>query len=252
MEPPQVKFLPLGLLRSLGLILLAATSLTRVGALHAGAPEKILFVGNSYTGQVREAVSKFFAASPHKEIELEFITPGGRTLVQHLGNESTMKRINEGGWDIIVLQDQSQTPAVLPEKFLDASRKLNAMIENAGARTAYYQTWGRRDGDKANAKRFPTYLKMQAALSKSYEKAAERDDAILVTVGEAWRVVRKEKPEMGRRLYKKDGSHPSASGAYLAACCFYAALTGGDPREVAFDGGLAADEANFLREKASE
>jgi hypothetical protein len=232
------------------LALLAATNLSLVGTLHAEAPEKILFVGNSYTGQVREMVSKFFAASPHKEIELEFIAPGGRTLAQHLKNESTVKRINEGGWAIIVLQDQSQTPAVFPEKFLDASQKLNAIIDKAGAKTAYYQTWGRRDGDKANAKRFPTYLKMQAALSKSYEKAAKRDEAILVTVGEAWRLVRKENPELGTGLYKKDGSHPSASGAYLAACCFYAALTGGDPREVAFDGGLAADEAEFLREKA--
>ncbi len=86
MEPLQVKFSALGLLRSFRLILSAATSLTLVGALHAEPPEKILFVGNSYTGQVRETVAKFFAASPHKEIELEFITPGGQTLVQHLKN----------------------------------------------------------------------------------------------------------------------------------------------------------------------
>ena len=63
----------------------------------------------------------------------------------------------------------------------------------AGAKTAYYQTWGRRDGDKRNQKRFPTYTAMQDALSQTYRKAAKRDDAILVEVGEAWRAVRRRK-----------------------------------------------------------
>jgi hypothetical protein len=162
-----------------------------------------------------------------------------------------MKKIAEGGWDIVVLQDQSQTPAVLPDKFLSASKELHAIIKKAGAKTAYYQTWGRRDGDKANAHRFPTYAKMQDALSEAYQKAAKRDDAVLVPVGETWRAVREKKPELGEALYKNDGSHPSAKGAYLAACCFYVALAGSDPRAVEFDGGLDAAEAKFLRELAS-
>lgn len=232
--------------------LFVAFNIAAFGALRAEPPKKVLFIGNSYTGQVKSMVTKFFAASPHKEIELAFIAPGGRTLEQHLKNESTVKKIAEGGWDIVVLQDQSQTPAVFPEKFLAASKKLAALIEKSGARTAYYQTWGRRDGDKMNAKRFPTYAKMQDALSKTYAKAAKRDGAVLVTAGEAWRAVRTADADLGERLYKKDGSHPSAKGAYLVASCFYAALTGGDPRELAFAGGLAEDEARLLAEKARD
>jgi len=205
-------------------------------------------VGNSYTGQVRSAVTKFFAASAHKETRLEFITPGGRTLKQHGETAQTMKRISGGGWDIVVLQDQSQTPAVFPEKFLSASKGLNKVIGGSGARTAYYQTWGRRDGDRQNAERFGTYTKMQDALTKSYAQAAKRDKAILVSVGEVWRAVRKSDAKLGRELYKGDGSHPSAKGAYLVACCFYATLTGGDPASVKFDGGLPAAQASAIRE----
>ncbi|MED5585648.1 MAG: DUF4886 domain-containing protein [Verrucomicrobiota bacterium] len=212
------------------------------------APKKVLFVGNSYTGQVRSAVTKFFAASEQKETRLEFITPGGRTLKQHSEEAKTVERISGGGWDIVVLQDQSQTPAVFPGKFLSASKRLNQVITESGAKTAYYQTWGRRDGDKQNAGRFGTYTKMQDALTKSYAQAAKRDKAILVPVGEVWRKVRKSDAKFGRELYKGDGSHPSVTGAYLVACCFYAVLTGSDPLSVKFDGGLPAAQARAIRE----
>jgi hypothetical protein len=211
------------------------------------APQKVLFVGNSYTGQVRSAVTKFFAASEHRETRLEFITPGGRTLKQHGGTAQTVERISGGGWDIVVLQDQSQTPAVFPEKFLSASKGLNKVITDSGAKTAYYQTWGRRDGDKQNAGRYGTYTKMQDALSKAYSQAAKRDKALLIPVGEVWRALRKRDAQLGRELYKGDGSHPSAKGAYLVACCFYAVLTGGDPLSVKFDGGLPAAQASAIR-----
>lgn len=230
------------ILNFLSLLALSATA----------APKKILFVGNSYTGQVRSAVIKFFAASAHRETRLEFITPGGRTLKQHSGTVQTVKKISEGGWDIVVLQDQSQTPAVFPEKFLSASKELNKVITECGAKTAYYQTWGRRDGDKQNTGRFGTYTKMQDALTKSYAQAAKRDKAILIPVGEVWRAFRKRDSKLGRELYKGDGSHPSAKGAYLAACCLYAVLTGGDPASVKFDGGLPAAQASAIREITRE
>lgn len=213
-----------------------------------GEPEKVFFVGNSYTGGIKGMVSKFFAASPRKDVELTYLTPGGRNLEGHLAEKATLDKIRDGGWDIVVLQDQSQTPAIFPAKFLASSEKLHTIIKEGGAKTVYYETWGRRDGDKKNKHLFPTYEKMQAALSKSYATAAKRDGAILVGVGQAWFDVRAAKPKLGLQLYRGDGSHPSAKGAYLAACCFYAALTGSDPREVEFDGELPAEEAKYFRE----
>lgn len=216
------------------------------------SPQKILFIGNSYTGQIKETVVAFIAATPHKATQLSFITPGGRTLEQHLANPKTIERIASGGWDVVVLQDQSQTPAIAPDKFMTSSAKLHAAITKSGARTVYYETWGRRDGDQKNATRFPTYESMQKALSASYRAAARRDGASLAPVGTAWQQVRREQTKLGRKLYKNDGSHPSASGALLAAACFYATLFDADPSTISFDGDLPAKEAAYLRKVAAQ
>ena len=79
---------------------------------------RILFVGNSYTGGIRKAFSKLVAASPEgSAVKIEYISPGGRTLASHLKNPSVTQKITDGKWDFVVLQDQSQTPAVFPDKF---------------------------------------------------------------------------------------------------------------------------------------
>ena len=60
---------------------------------------RILFIGNSYTGQIRNTVKELIAASSlSASTEIEFITPGGKTLEFHLNNEKTTKRIAEGNW----------------------------------------------------------------------------------------------------------------------------------------------------------
>ncbi len=213
---------------------------------------RILFIGNSYTGQVKQSIEGFFRASPHSGAELEFITPGGRTLAQHLSNEKTTAKIEEGAWDFVVLQDQSQTPAVFPDKFAKAARELSRLIEKSGAQTVFYQTWGRRDGDKQNPKMFPTYGSMQKALSKEYQTAARKYDALLAPVGDAWAMVRSENKDLGVRLYKGDGSHPSKAGALLAASVFYRVLTGDSSSEISFMGGVEASDAKVIREVVSK
>lgn len=218
---------------------------------HAAAPKKILFIGNSYTGQIKKAVTGLIASSPHKDTKLEFITPGGRTLQQHLNNPKTLERIASGDWDLVVLQDQSQTPAIHEDKFLQSSKALNAAITTAGARTVYYETWGRRDGDKQNAHLFPTYRKMQKALSDAYRRAARRDKALLAPVGAAWQRVRNDRPPLGTELYANDGSHPSRKGALLAAACFYKTFFNENPEKLSFTHGLPADEASALRKIAA-
>lgn len=214
---------------------------------------RILFIGNSYTGQIRGTVAKLFAASPEgKKVTLEFITPGGKTLEFHLNNSSTVEKITDGDWDFVVLQDQSQTPAVFPDKFRDAARDLDNIIDKSGGMTVFYQTWGRRDGDKMNRDRFPTYKKMQKALSDSYSSAAKRGKALLAPVGDTWSEVREADENLGVALYKRDGSHPTSKGAYLAACVFYATLFKKSPRSVPFRGDLSESEAEIILEAVEE
>ncbi len=215
-------------------------------------PKRILFVGNSYTAQIASTLKAFVRASPHRRVHLEFINPGGKNLVFHADQAKTLLRIRDGLWDVVVLQDQSQTPALMPNRFATGSQRLHEVISKAGARTAYYQTWGRRDGDARNKKLLPTFAKMQDALTKAYTNAAKRDNAILVPVGEAWRTFREQHPKLGQQLYRNDGSHPSPSGAYLATVCFYVCLLEGDLDKVRYTDGLKPDVAAKLRLAASQ
>jgi hypothetical protein len=217
----------------------------------AGAAEKtrILFIGNSYTRQIRATVTALIeASSVGGTTELAFITRPGKTLEFHLGDAATVAKIAEGNGDDVVLQDQSQMPAIAPKRFEVAAIELDKLIDATGAKTVFYQTWGRRDGDKQNAKRFPTYDSMQTALSESYATAARSCDAILAPVGDTWARVRADDSELGRGLYKNDASHPSAKGAYLTACVFYAALFQKDADQIDFNSGLSAAEEKVIHQ----
>jgi hypothetical protein len=221
------------------------------GATSSAEPaEKILFVGNSYTGGIRKMVSELVKQSPHSKAKISFINPGGKTLEFHLKSKGTIDKIKPGKFDIIVLQDQSQFPAVFPDRFQKAAIGLHKIIDHSGAKTVFYETWGRRDGDKMNKKLFPTYEPMQKALSKSYQATARKCRADLAPVGSTWSIVRKKDPTLGKELYARDGSHPSQKGAYLAACVFYATLVEEDPRKLKFTGGLPEDEARLIQEAA--
>lgn len=218
----------------------------------AAEPKKILFIGNSYTGGIKGAVTKLIKQSPHSETELTFINPGGKTLEFHLKNEATIDKIKKGRFDFVVLQDQSQFPAVFPERFHQAAVALDQIIDQSGAQSVFYQTWGRRDGDKMNQERFPTYESMQKALSKSYRTTARQCQATLAPVGETWAAVRAADPELGRALSQKDGSHPSAKGAYLAACVFYRTFFNEDPAKSTFTGGLPENELRTIRQAVAQ
>lgn len=227
--------------------LLALLSLHLGTSSSAESAEKILFVGNSYTGGIRKMVNELVRESPHSDAQIGFINPGGKTLEFHLKDKDTITKIKNGKFDFIVLQDQSQFPAVFPDRFQKAAVALNKIIDQSGSKTIFYETWGRRDGDKINKKLFPTYEPMQKALSKNYQSTAKKCKATLAPVGTTWKIVREKDPELGKKLYARDGSHPSKKGAYLAACVFYATLFSEDPRKLKFTGGLPKDEAELIR-----
>jgi hypothetical protein len=178
-------------------------------------------------------------------MHFEFITPGGCTLTRHVQNEKTVKTIREGDWDLVILQEQSQTPGLpgeIGDSFQDAASELCQIIRSSGAEPVFYMTWGRKDGDSRNASIYPDYKTMQEKLSTAYEKAARRNAAQISPVGEAWKAVRKEFPELGDKLYKGDGSHPSVYGACLVSCVFFQEVLGGDSRTLGAPKGVSDEE----------
>jgi len=186
---------------------------------------RVLFIGNSYSFHIPKQFEKL-AHGEGRKIEVKQVTKGGWTLEKHAASKVTMDKIANGHWDVVVLQEQSQIPSFLEDqrkKLMDpAVRTLVMAIRKANAIPVFFQTWGRKNGDKENAKTFPqdTYQAMQKRLIQGYDKAAGvGGGAWVVPVGQVWSKVRASQND--KELYAKDGSHPAAAGNYLGACVFY-------------------------------
>ncbi|HEY7090100.1 MAG TPA: hypothetical protein VH518_18530 [Tepidisphaeraceae bacterium] len=180
---------------------------------------RILFIGNSYTffnGGVDRMLTEL-AAQRGKTIECVPVVSGGRSLAWHWEQSDARAMIARGKWDWVVLQDYSTQPLKHPDEMAEAIRNFDRAIKAAGAKTALFMTWARESGPEDQPQIAAEYLSLGNELG-----------ATVVPVGLAWQRAREEMRD--QELYRFDGSHPTAEGTYLAACCFQVALLHGDPR----------------------
>jgi hypothetical protein len=218
----------------------------------------ILFVGNSLTYQ--NDLPRLFAGlakSRGHDVQVDMYAPGGYRLAQHATDQRLLDKIDGGGWDVVVLQEQSQMPAAPRERlerevypFAQAlSQRVRATSPHA--RIAFYQTMARRNGDVQTFPDLPeahTYEGMQRRINASYAEMAKANHGLLVPVGAAWEKARKQNPALP--LYADD-VHPSLIGTYLAACVFYATVFGESPVGAAHPPGLDDASAALLQKLAN-
>ena len=187
------------------------------GAGAQAKPLRVLFIGNSYTyfNNLPATIADFARARHEaRPLEATVVLVGGATLEAHLAQGDAAREIARGGWDAIVLQDQSLRPIGAPAALWHDAESFAALAKRVGARILFYETWA-REATPAQ----------QEALSSAYHQAASRTDGTVVHVGDAWAAFRRSEPAGARSaLFFIDGSHPSTAGTYLAACVFYAAL----------------------------
>lgn len=225
-------------------------------SLRAQESKHVLFVGNSYTevNNLPRMVADV-AASMGDVLTYGSHTPGGCTFQQHCSNES-MQFIRQGGWDAVVLQEQSQYPSFpdsqVAAEVLPYARRLVDSVYAHGwcSEPMFYMTWGRRDGDSYNARFFPplaTYEGMDSLLCARYMQMGAANDASVCPVGRVWRYLRRNHPDL--ELYQSDGSHPSVAGTYAAACSFYTMLFHRNPVDISYrPDALTAAEAQTIRQ----
>lgn len=230
------------------------------------AQTRVLFLGNSYTG-VNDLPAMFqeLAFSGGHVVVRDANTPGGKTLgsnlqsTPHMSLQTSLDKIALGGWDYVVLQEQSVTPMINATKnlfMLPGVQSLDGSIKasNPTAVTLLYQTWARRDpgvycwGPYCSAS-FASFEQGQDKITLSYSQSAASVSADVAPVGEAWRLYRQENP--AGNLFAADGSHPNVSGTYLAACVFYAALFDESPVGVSYAAGLSGAQAALLQDIAA-
>jgi hypothetical protein len=222
------------------------------------AQTRVLFIGNSYTAvnnlpQLTAdcALSIGFAGFP---MEIASSTPGGTTFQVHTTNATSQSLINQGNWDYVVLQEQSQLPSfpdaqVAAECFPFATT-LNEQILAADSctETIFYMTWGRQNGDASNCASWPpvcTYEGMDSLLNLRYRQMAIDNAAILSPVGALWKYIRTNYPEIN--LYAADGSHPSLEGTYAAACSMVSVIFRTDPTLITYSTTLDPVVAEKIR-----
>jgi PKD repeat protein len=216
-----------------------------------GKKLQVLFIGNSYTGtNDLPGMTKSAALSAGDTLIIDSHTPGGVTLKGHATSAAATGKIAAGTWDYVVLQDQSQSPA-LPDGWVDTevkpyAKKLDSMIHKANkcGRAMFYQTWGYRSGDAANCGHWPpvcTYEGMDSMLKKRYTEMAVENNALISPVGSVWKEIRARYPAIN--LYQADGSHPTEVGSFAAAATFYTVLFRNDPKKIKFTGIVPPAEA---------
>jgi hypothetical protein len=228
------------------------------------APEKILFIGNSYTGnnQLPTIFKEVVASGGHAAPVIKSSNPGGKTLEQHLGVKSTLTLIEEGGWDVVIIQGQSQEAAMaqqyenMRKSFMDGGKALCEMIHRKSpqARIVWYQTWARHpDYWKAKTPdlavgKLPEEMMVRNrasydALAKSVPKS------MVARVGEAWALYYKTHP--GKDLHSGDNSHPTFAGSYLAALVIYQTIYQPPTMKIAYRGNLTETLAAELQKTAA-
>lgn len=216
---------------------------------------KVLFLGNSYTS-VNDLPGLTFQVTKSAGDSLVYSsnTPGGYTFNQHSSNSTSISLINQGGWNYVVLQEQSQYPsfpdAQVQTEVFPYATALNEMILAADSctETIFYMTWGRKNGDASNCAVWPpvcTYEGMDSLLHLRYMTMAQDNNAEVSPVGAVWHYLRTNAP--GIELYNSDESHPSPAGSYAAACTFYTSMYRKDPTHITYNFSLSAGAADTIR-----
>lgn len=223
MHIQKVKYSLLLLLILLGQLVVSAQVLS-----DDDRPVRILFIGNSYSyhnslSQIVYGLAK--EKFTNREIETKMISDGGITLKGHWKDTKALEEIRRGHWDYVILQEQSILGSGVvidgkryfnkPDTFYEYARKFDAEIKKAGAQTVFFMTW--------SAKNSP---QQQKYLTHAYMTMAMELDALIAPVGLVWD---EERDNEIFDLYKRDGSHPSAYGSYLAATTLFTTIFKTDP-----------------------
>ena len=181
----------------------------------------VLFIGNSYSFGLPKEFGRL-AGSMGKEVRIGHSTYGGWSLEKHSENSGTLRKLREGKWDAVVIQDFSTNPSrgeFMRRWRMDPGVRFFAReIRANGAVPLLYQTWGRRDGDPDVE--VDDFYKMNERVREGYRIASESGGRIItVCAGDAWE--REFRAGRGAELYVEDGSHPSAYGNKVTAGEFY-------------------------------
>jgi hypothetical protein len=200
----------------------------------------LLFIGNSFTQRNNlPGLLAELAAARGLSVKHELISVGGASLRTHWNAGRAAEAIVTGGYDYVVLQEQSTLPVKNANRMAENVRLFDKAITRAGSKTVLFMTWARQHAPET-----------QQAIANAYNTIGEELGAIVVPVGLAWQnfLSKHDKPV----LYDHDQSHPTLAGSYLAACVFLAGLLKANPLGIeSVPAGLDKQDMRALQDAAS-
>jgi hypothetical protein len=188
--------------------------------------QRVLFIGSSHTirGNVPCLVEQISASAPEGRVR---IVAGEQTRMgtgmrghwsDGVAHDTARGSIAAGGWDTVVVETFYRTSR---EDLLELGRGYEEEARRCGARLLIYETPVAKEIE---------YPAAYEAHHRTNVWLGERLSSAVAPCVKAWMGVLGGRPQRGalERLYA-DWIHASARGAYLSACCLYAALSGESP-----------------------
>lgn len=185
--------------------------------------KRILFIGNSFTfgGNVPLQAKNIAASSdPSVDYYVEMVVQGGTSLEEHLTETDALAKIEDGHWDVVVLQDSS-VMSFRPEWIANmegAAVILAGAAQQQGAEVLYFAHWA---PDWAPVTQAYSPSEAIGIIEQTYEQVAQITGGRVARVGRLWQIA----GDAGLDgLYSDDEHHASVKGAYAAALAITVAL----------------------------
>lgn len=207
-------------------------------------PARILLVGNSHIFMNNlPSMLHRLAESAGIDCVCGDSSWGGYDLERHAASEETLSLIEEGTWDIILLQERtSLAPSQWAISTQPAVIALDAEISSARARTLLLMMWAPYSATGENGS--------QQEIARTVIETAAQIDAPVAPIGLAWEAAQDTHPEIG--LWRSDRIHATEAGTYLMACVLFSTLWGQSSLGLAYTAGLVLTDARAIQRIATE
>jgi len=231
----------------------------------SATPQHVLFIGNSFTVRdgvdVPAAVRGCATGGGFETPVTDYNCPGSYTLSGHYYDSTTQAKIALGGWDYVVLQEQSTTPPLAAtdyygysEWFFEDFANLYDLVKvsNPNATIVLYETWAWKESriiSQNNPLWGTNEVAMQNRISLAYHNVADqliasgRTNFIIAHVGDA-REVNRINQNLNMFM---DDSHPNYIGVYLAGLTIYSTIFNASPSGNAYSGGLSSSDQAYVQ-----
>ncbi len=201
-----------------------------IHTLVTGQTKQVLFIGNSFTMNY-DMPNKLetIARQNNHSLYTKEVTTNGKDWKYHAVQPSTYATIRSNSWDYIFLQAKSfelilSDSTVLKHSLPYGKQMIDSIRHHhPKAKIALFMTWGYDQGIYlSHLNRQVDFEEMQQQLKKQYLAFADTFHTAVVPVGEVWKEIREQQPQI--ELYTSDQYHQNKTGSFLIAATFYTFL----------------------------